>query len=67
MMHNIIKAFNITFYGCFSCLNVTKRPPLKESRLEIPRKKGKGRDTSDEDLLRSPMLPLYRNDETITL
>ena len=46
---------------------VTKRPPLKESRPEIPRKKGKGWDTSDEVLLRSPMLPLYQNDETIAL
>ena len=46
---------------------VTKRPPLKESRPEIPREKGKGRDTSDEDLLRSPMLPFYQNDETIAL
>ena len=67
MMHNIIKSFNITFYGCFSCLDVTKRTPLKESRPEIPREKGKGRDTSDKDLLRSPMLPLYQNDETIAL
>ena len=47
--------------GCY------KMPPLKESRPEIPREKGKGRDTSDEDLLRSPMLPLYQNDETIAL
>ena len=42
-------------------------PPLKESRPEIPREKGKGQDTSDEDLLWFPMLPLYRNDETIAL
>ena len=53
--------------GNFHTWDVTKRPPLKESRPEIPTEKGKGPDTSREDPLRSPTLPLYRNDETTAL
>ena len=53
--------------GNFHTWDVTKRPPLKESRPEIPTEKRKGPATSREDPLRSPMLPLYRNDETTAL
>ena len=53
--------------GNFSYLGCYKTPPLKESRPEIPTEKGKGPDTSREDPLRSPMLPLYRNDEPTAL
>ena len=66
MMHEV-KRQGAKQLDVFHTWVVTKRPPLKESRPEIPREKGKGRDTSDEDLLRSPMLPLYQNDETIAL
>ena len=50
----------------FFILGLLQNAPLKESRPEIPREKGKGRDTSDEDLLRFPMLPLYENDGATT-
>ena len=59
--HPTLHSMAVFMLGCY------KTPPLKESRPEIPREKGKGRDTSDEDPLRSPMLPLYQNDETIAL
>ena len=64
MMHKFKLARSKHSKGGFHTWDVTKRPPLKESRPEIPTEKGKGRDTSCEDPLRSPMLLLYRNDET---
>ena len=64
MMQELINKEQNILGLVFHTWDVTKRPPLKESRPEIPTEKGKGRDTSCEDPLRSPMLLLYRNDET---
>ena len=67
MMPTLLNNQHYILIGSFHAWYVTKRPPLKESRPEIPREKEKGRGTSCEDPLRFPMLLLYRNDETTAL